>query len=76
LVTLRNTTDGRISRSEILLVAGTSRLVRKTKNFPREALICLSRTLPGQCQELRVRGGIMGKKETPYGTTQSPCDTG
>jgi transposase InsO family protein len=29
-----------------------------------------------QCQELRVRGGIMGKKETPYGTTQSPCDTG
>ena len=28
-----------------------------------------------QCQEFRVRGGIMGKKETPYGTTQSPCDS-
>jgi len=29
----------------------------------------------GQCQEFRVRGGIMGKKETPYGATQSPCDS-
>ncbi len=28
-----------------------------------------------QCQEFRVRGGIMGKKETLYGTTQSPCDS-
>jgi hypothetical protein len=33
LVTFRNTTEGRISRSEMLLAAGTSRLVRKTKNF-------------------------------------------
>jgi hypothetical protein len=30
---LSNTTEGRISCSEMLLVAGTSRLVRRTKNF-------------------------------------------
>jgi transposase len=46
LVTLRKTTEGRISRSEMLFVAITSRFVRKTKNFPRYAAICLSRTLP------------------------------
>ena len=49
LVTLRNTTEGRISRSDMLLVAGTSRLVRKTKNLHRQALICLSRTRPAGC---------------------------
>lgn len=48
-VTFRNTTEGRISRSEMLLVAGTSRLVRKTKNLPRHALICLSSTFPAAC---------------------------
>ena len=35
-VTLRNTTEGRISRSEMLLVAGTSRSVRNTKNSVRQ----------------------------------------
>lgn len=39
LVTLRNTTEGRISRSDMLLVAGMSRLVRKTKNLPHQVLI-------------------------------------
>lgn len=45
-VTLRNTTEGRISRSEMLLVAGTSRFVRKTKNFVCHVLICFSSALP------------------------------
>jgi hypothetical protein len=49
LVTLRNTADGRISRSEMLLVAGTSRLVRKTKNLARQALIYRSRNWPAGC---------------------------
>ena len=46
---LANTTEGRISRPEMLLVAGTSRLIRKTKNFVRQALICLSSALPAGC---------------------------
>ena len=28
--------------------------------------------IPRDCQEFRVRGGIMGKKETLYAPTQSP----
>ena len=28
-----------------------------------------------ECQEFRVRAGIMGKKETPYVPTQRACDT-
>ena len=48
-MTFRNTTDERISRSEMLLVAGTSQLVWKAKNFPRQALICLSSTFPAGC---------------------------
>ena len=27
----------------------------------------------GDCQEFRVRAAIMGKKENPYGPTQSPA---
>jgi hypothetical protein len=48
-VTLRNTTDGRISRSDPLLVAGTFRLVRNRKNFCRQALICRWRLCPSGC---------------------------
>ena len=29
--------------------------------------------LSGDCQEFRVRAAIMGKKENPYGPTQSPA---
>jgi hypothetical protein len=36
-VTLRNTTEGRISRSATVLVALTRRSSRKTKNFVRHA---------------------------------------
>src|SRR5512144_727883 len=45
LVTLRKTTDGRISCSLPLLVGGTRRSARKRKNLPRHALIwrCNSR---------------------------------
>jgi hypothetical protein len=43
---------------------------------PAPKVLLADKGYDGQCQELRVRGGIMGKKETPYGTTQSPCDTG
>ena len=39
LVTFRKTTEGLISRSEMLLVGGTSRSARKTKNLVRHALI-------------------------------------
>jgi hypothetical protein len=46
LVTLRKTTEGRISRSQPLLVAGTRGPVMKTKNLPRQALICRCRSRP------------------------------
>lgn len=44
-VTLWDTTERRISRSEMLLVSGTSRLVRKVKSLPRHGRLWHGRLL-------------------------------
>jgi len=46
LVTLRNTPEGRLSLSEVLLAAYTSRPVGKAENFVRQPLACLFSAWP------------------------------
>ena len=48
-VTLRKTTDGLISRLEILLGSGTRLSVMKTANLVRQPLNCFCRVLPAGC---------------------------
>lgn len=48
-------------------------LTRQVLAIVREEATC-RRLMTGDCQEFRVRAGIVGKKENPHGPTESPAD--
>ena len=65
-------TDERMALIELVEKAADADLVREMLAFAAERI--MDAEAERDCQEFRVRAGIVGKMETPHATTQTTRD--